>query len=120
MVKPCDEGTLRHTISRGLEKQRLTKELRTRNQELETLNRELDQRVQKATEELRGLNQRMLTEMASLKEVDELKSNFLDNVSHDMRGPSSCSFRARPTRRPGQYRSECACTRTDRRCKLEP
>src|SRR5579872_5065600 len=48
LLKPCEEAALRNTIRRGLEKQRLTKELRQRNQELEALNRELDLRVQKA------------------------------------------------------------------------
>ncbi|OGR90389.1 MAG: hypothetical protein A3J74_00285 [Elusimicrobia bacterium RIFCSPHIGHO2_02_FULL_57_9] len=87
LLKPCDEATFRNCIKRGLEKQRLTKELLLRNKELETLNKELDSRVQKATQELMILNQRMLTEMASLKEVDELKTSFLNNVSHDLRNP---------------------------------
>jgi signal transduction histidine kinase len=87
LLKPCDPGTFRNSLQRGLEKQRLTKELRLRNQELEKLNRELDSRVQQATEELRALNHRMLTEMASLQEVDQLKSAFLANVSHDLKSP---------------------------------
>lgn len=87
MLKPCDPGTVRNCLQRGLEKQRLTKELRQRNQELERLNRELDSKVQEATEELRALNQRMLTEMASLREVDQLKTAFLNNVSHDLKSP---------------------------------
>lgn len=87
LLKPCDEATFRNYVQRGLEKQRLTKELLLRNRELEALNRELDSRVQKATSELMSLNQRMLTEMASLKEVDELKTSFLNNVSHDLRNP---------------------------------
>ncbi len=87
LLKPCDPGTFRNSLRRGLEKQRLTKELRLRNQELEKLNRELDFRVQEATEELRTLNHRMRTEMASLQEVDQLKSVFLANVSHDLKSP---------------------------------
>lgn len=87
LAKPCDPGEFRHCIRRGLEKQRLTKELRLRNQELERLNAELDAKVQEATSELRELNGRMLTEMASLQEVDRLKSAFLDNVSHDLKNP---------------------------------
>ena len=70
-----------------MEKQQLVKELRLRNKELETVNRELDTRVQKATEELHNLNHRMLTEMASLREVDDLKSAFLNSVSHDLKNP---------------------------------
>lgn len=87
LLKPCEDAALRNTLKRGLEKRRLTKELRQRNQELEALNRDLDMRVQKAVAELQALNHRMLTEMASLREVDELKNAFLDNVSHDLRGP---------------------------------
>ncbi|MBI4060593.1 MAG: response regulator [Elusimicrobia bacterium] len=87
LLKPCDEQAFRHCVLKGLEKQRLVKELRQRNKELETINRELDSRVQAATEELRTLNHRMLTEMASLREVDELKTAFLNNVSHDLKNP---------------------------------
>ncbi|MBI4374957.1 MAG: response regulator [Elusimicrobia bacterium] len=87
LLKPCDETGFRHCIQRGLEKQRLTKELRLRNQELEALNRDLDSKVQKATQELTTLSYRMLTEMASLKEIDELKTSFLNHVSHDLKNP---------------------------------
>ncbi|HAM36413.1 MAG TPA: hypothetical protein DEB40_06085 [Elusimicrobia bacterium] len=87
LLKPCDADTFRNSLRRGLEKQRLTKELRLRNQELEQLNRELDNKVQEATQELRSLNHRMLTEMASLREVDQLKTSFLNNVSHDLKSP---------------------------------
>ena len=87
LLKPCDEQAFRHCVRKGLEKQRLVKELRLRNKELETINRELDSRVQTATAELRDLNHRILTEMASLREVDELKTAFLNNVSHDLKNP---------------------------------
>lgn len=87
LQKPYEPDELLHCIQRGLEKQRLTKKLRQRNAALEKLNRELDDKVQEATEELRVLNHRMLTEMASLQEVDKLKDSFLDNVSHDLKNP---------------------------------
>ncbi|MFA6003622.1 MAG: ATP-binding protein [Elusimicrobiota bacterium] len=87
LLKPCDPGTVRNCLERGLEKQRLTKELRQRNLELEKLNRDLDSKVQEATAELCTLNHRMLTEMASLREVDQLKTAFLNNVSHDLKSP---------------------------------
>ncbi len=80
LLKPCNERMLMHCVQRGLEKQRLTKQLRE-------LNRELNSRVQEATQELVELNRRMLTEMASLKEVDELKTSFLNHVSHDLVNP---------------------------------
>ncbi|MBI4387217.1 MAG: response regulator [Elusimicrobia bacterium] len=87
MVKPYDVHDFKHCVYRALEKQRLTKELRLRNEALERLNRELDAKVQEATRELRDLNQLVLTQMAGLQEVDRLKSAFLDNVSHDLRSP---------------------------------
>lgn len=87
LLKPCDEQAFRHCVRKGLEKQRLVKELRLRNKELESVNRELDARVQTATAELHDRNHRMLTEMASLREVDELKTAFLNNVSHDLKNP---------------------------------
>lgn len=86
-LKPCDEQALRHCMLKGLEKQGLVKELRLRNKELEGINRELDARVQAATADLQALNLRILTEMASLREVDELKTSFLNNVSHDLKSP---------------------------------
>lgn len=85
--KPLNPGELLHVINRGLEKRKLTKELLMRNEQLSAFNRELETRVQDATSELQTLNRRMLTEMASLKEVAQLKSNFLGNVSHDLRSP---------------------------------
>lgn len=85
--KPLNADEFLHIVGRGLEKQRLAKELIVRNRQLEELNRELDSKVREATRELEELNHRILTEMASLREIDRLKSAFLDNVSHDLRGP---------------------------------
>lgn len=85
--KPLNAEEFLHLVRRGLEKQRLAKELLMRNQQLEELNRELDARVRAATRELEELNRRILTEMASLREIEGLKSAFLGNVSHDLRGP---------------------------------
>ncbi|MFA6092545.1 MAG: ATP-binding protein [Elusimicrobiota bacterium] len=87
LQKPFDPEEFMHGVRRGLEKQRLTKELHGRNAQLEALNRDLDRKVQEATHELQELNARMLNEMASLQEVDQLKSAFLDNVTHDLRNP---------------------------------
>ena len=92
LLKPCDAASFRHCVQRGLEKRRLTKELRLRNEQLQAANRDLDAKVQEATRSLRDLNHRMLTEMASLREVDELKSAFLRNVSHDLRGPVAATM----------------------------
>lgn len=86
-TKPLNPGEFLHVVRRGLEKRRLTQELLRRNEELQGFNKELESRVAKATQELQDLNQRMLTEMASLKEVDHLKTSLLGNVTHDLRSP---------------------------------
>ncbi len=65
LLKPCDAAALRHAVTKGLEKQKLARELRQRNAELE----------------------RRLSEMADLREVDRLKSAFLAHVSHDLKAP---------------------------------
>jgi len=87
LQKPCDPNELRHVVHRGIEKQRLTRELRRRNAELEALNRDLDAKVRESTRELQALNKRILTEMAGVKELDQLKSSFLDSITHDLRNP---------------------------------
>jgi signal transduction histidine kinase len=85
--KPLDPAEFAHIVKRGLEKRQLAKELLLRNNQLQVLNLQLESRVADATRELQELNRRVLTEMASLKEVDQLKSAFLGNVSHDLRSP---------------------------------
>ena len=69
LQKPCAPTDLHHVVNRGIEKQRLTRELRRRNAELE------------------ALNQKIMTEMAGVKELDEMKSSFLDSITHDLRNP---------------------------------
>ena len=80
LVKPCDVLELRTTIARGLEKSRLSSELRDRVRELESandtnraLNLELEERVELATAELR-------------KQI-ALRDEFMATVSHDLKSP---------------------------------
>jgi signal transduction histidine kinase len=87
LPKPCPALTLRQSLERGWERQRLLREVRVRDRALETINRELDSKIEAATGDLRELNARMLSEVASLREVDRLKSDFLDNVTHDLKNP---------------------------------
>jgi signal transduction histidine kinase len=86
-VKPVNAAEFLHVVRRGLEKQRLTKELLLRNEQLQKLNAELESRVQEATRKLQEMNRRVLSENVNLKEVDQLKTTFLGNVSHDLRNP---------------------------------
>jgi signal transduction histidine kinase len=80
LVKPCDALELRATVKRGLERSRLATQLRKRVRELEqanetirALNLELEQRVDRATSDLR----------AQITARDE----FLAAVSHDLKSP---------------------------------
>ena len=85
--KPLNPAEFLHIVRRGLEKSGLTKELLLRNAQLQELNSELESRVAAATSQLEEMNQRVLTKVSSLMEVDQLKSAFLGNVSHDLRSP---------------------------------
>jgi signal transduction histidine kinase len=80
LIKPCDVLELRTTVSRGLERTRLAAQLRQRLREVEeanatirALNLELEERVERATAELRG----------QIVARDE----FMSTVSHDLKSP---------------------------------
>jgi signal transduction histidine kinase len=80
LVKPCDILELRTTVNRGVEHSRLAAQIRERVQELEkanetirAMNVELEERVSRATAELR----------------DQItaRDDFMASVSHDLKTP---------------------------------
>jgi signal transduction histidine kinase len=80
LVKPCEVLELRLTVSRGIERSRMSVQLRRRVEELEqanetirALNLELEQRVELATAELR--------------EQISARDEFTATVSHDLKSP---------------------------------
>lgn len=55
--------------------------------ELRAMNRELDQRVENRTQELREANEELARANDRLRELDRLKSRFVSMVSHELRTP---------------------------------
>jgi signal transduction histidine kinase len=80
LLKPCDILDLRTTVARGIERSRMTSQLRQHMRDLEqanetvrALNLELEARVERATAELR--------------EQIAAKDEFMSTVSHDLKTP---------------------------------
>lgn len=108
LIKPCDVDELQATIARGMERRRLTRQLRERVQELEaanatihSLNATLQERVAAATaqltekvaelarakDEIAGLYGKAQAHVEQLQEVDRLKSQFLSMAAHELKTP---------------------------------
>src|SRR3989440_9492021 len=66
LVKPSEVEELRSTVARGIERRRLGQELRLRVAELERANREIADRIDQATSELKERYEQ-------LKELDRMK-----------------------------------------------
>lgn len=55
--------------------------------ELDDLNQELEEKVEARTEELQARNTELAQANAELQQLDEMKSDFVSLVSHELRGP---------------------------------
>ncbi|HET9531788.1 MAG TPA: response regulator [Blastocatellia bacterium] len=80
LIKPCNIDDMKHTIRRGLDHRRLLLAEQQARANLEQLNRELEQRVEDRTAQLRRLNE-------ELANANREKDVFLATLSHELRTP---------------------------------
>ncbi len=87
LMKPCPHEKLVSAIRRATERYQLTRTLAYRNKELETVNRELDQRVRDATSEIFTLNEKLTRSVNHYAEAHRVQSRALEEVAHELKNP---------------------------------
>ena len=76
LPKPCPEERLIAAVHRAAERYELSRTLASRTGELETMNAELDRRVQDATREIFSLNEKLKKTVSDLVEVNRRQARF--------------------------------------------
>jgi signal transduction histidine kinase len=94
LIKPCDVEELRATVARGVERRHLGLQLRARvadleqaNHTIQSLNEDLQRRVDEATAELQQMYRDAQQHVEQLEQLDRLKSRFLSMASHELKTP---------------------------------
>ncbi|MFA5141042.1 MAG: ATP-binding protein [Elusimicrobiota bacterium] len=87
IYKPCPPDRLLAAVDRASEKVHLSRTLARRTEELETVNRELDGRVQDATREIFGLNEKLKRTVRDLQEASRTQARFLEDMAHEVKNP---------------------------------
>ena len=80
LIKPCIIDDMKQTVRRGIEHRRLMLAERDARIKLEKLNRELEQRIEERTAELRITNEKLVG-------ANRAKDVFFATLSHELRTP---------------------------------
>ena len=89
LTKPCPSHRLISAVHRAAEKCLLSGALEDRGRELESMNRELDRRVQDSTREIFGLNEKLRRTVAGLLRANTEQTRFLEDMAHEIKNPLS-------------------------------
>lgn len=89
LSKPCPEERLLSSIHRAAERYELARTLAQRTLELESMNAELDRRVQGATAEIFTLNEKLKKTVSELVDINKGQTRFLEDMAHELKNPLS-------------------------------